>query len=196
MSKRIGAAKQLIDIDGKYVLQWVVDAALESDLQKIYLILGCYADRILTTLPQLKTTEKITIIRNSEYKNGMSSSVKCGILATKNHYENVLFLLGDQPFISAQMINTLLGEQIRSQKPICLPTFKNKKGHPVLFNKIFYDQLLQVEGDQGGRSVLRNNGEHIHKVEIDDPDILLDIDTMKDLNELKMKLRMKISPEL
>lgn len=193
MSKRMGTAKQLVELNGKCLLQWVVDAAVRSNLQVIYLVLGCYADRILNTLPQLETTDKITILHNPGYETGMNSSLKCGLLAAQHNYENVMFILGDQPIISPQLINMLLEEHMCSEQKICLPVFKNKNGNPVQFNRIFYKQLLNVEGDQGGRTILRDNPEQIHRVKIDDPNAFFDIDTMEDLRSLCLNLQLKPS---
>mgnify|MGYP001150391207 CR=1 FL=1 len=188
MSKRMGTCKQLVKVNGACLLQWVVSAAVESDLLCVYLILGDNADRILKVLPQLASTGKISILNNPRYETGMSSSVQCGVLAAQKHVENVMFILGDQPFFSAAMINLLLQEHEHSGKNICLPTCKNRHGNPVLFSKKYYSRLLEVEGDQGGRTIVRDNPADVHTVEIRNPNALFDIDTTEDLNELHRRL--------
>lgn len=188
MSKRMGTCKQLAKVNGKCLLQWVVEAAVRSDLSMTYLVLGHNAHRIQDALPLLTSRDTIRILNNARYETGMSSSVHCGVLSAQNHYENVMFILGDQPFFSASMINLLLQEHEHSGKSICLPVYENRKGNPVLFNKIFYNQLLKVEGDQGGRTIIRDNPADIHTVDIHDPNALFDIDTTKDLNEIHRHL--------
>ncbi len=184
MSKRMGTCKQLLKVNGKCLLQWVVEAAVKSDLSMTYLVLGYNAHSILDALPLLTRIDTIRILNNTRYETGMSSSVQCGILSAQDHYENVMFILGDQPFFSAGMINLLLRAHEQSEKNICLPMCENRIGNPVLFNKVFYNQLLEVKGDQGGRIIIRDNPADIHTVDIHDPKALFDIDTTKDLNEL------------
>lgn len=185
MSKRMGTSKQLVKVNGKCLLQWVVEAALESSLHRIYLVLGCNAENILNTLPQFTRADKVIILNNTEHESGLSSSIQCGVLAAQDHFENLMFMLGDQPFFSARLINLLLQEHEHSGKNICAPTFQNRRGNPVLFNKIFYGLLLNVEGDKGGRTVLRDHPAHIHTVVIDDPIALYDVDTTEDLDSLR-----------
>ena len=181
MSKRMGSTKQLVKLKGRCLLQWVVNAAVESDLEKIYLVVGHQSERILRNLPHLCQTPKIKILYNADFEKGMSSSVRCGLSAAQQGYENVMFLLGDQPFISPKVINQLLREYKKSDKHICLPVFQGQKGNPVIFGSLFFKQLLTVEGDMGGRQILRDNPEQILQVPISDQKELIDIDTEDDL---------------
>jgi len=189
MSKRMGTAKQLLRLNGRYLLQWVVNAAIDSTLEKIYLVLGCNSDRILISLPRLAQTPQIEILYNPNFENGMSSSVKCGLSAAKSRYESVMFLLGDQPFISSEMINQLQIEYQNSDKKICLPAFQGKKGNPVIFNSYFYKQLMNVTGDMGGRHIIRDHPEQVLHVPTNDPKELFDIDTKEDLARISKETR-------
>ena len=189
MSKRMGSTKQLVKLKGRCLLQWVVSAAVESDLEKIYLVLGHQSERILRNLPQLCQTPKIKILYNSDFEKGMSSSVRCGLSAAQQGYGNVMFLLADQPFISPKVINQLLREYKKSDKHICLPVFQGQKGNPVIFSSLFFKQLLTVEGDMGGRRIIRDNPDQILYVPVNNPKELLDIDTQNDLNKLYLPIQ-------
>ena len=181
MSKRMGSTKQLIQLNGKYLLEWVVSAAVESDLEKIYLVLGHQSEQILCKLSHLSQTPKIKALYNPDFKKGMSSSVRCGLSAAQQGHKNVMFLLGDQPFISPKVINLMLREYKKSDKHICLPVFQGQKGNPVIFGSTFFKLLLSVEGDMGGRQILRDYPEQIFHVPISDQKELVDIDTQEDL---------------
>ena len=193
MSKRMGSTKQLAQLNGKYLLQWVIDAAIQSDLKKIYLVLGHDSERILRLLPHLAQTDTIKVLYNPDFEEGMSSSVKCGLIATQQSDQSVMFLLGDQPFVSREMINRLLREYKKSEKFICLPAFQGKKGNPVIFGSEYFQQLLSVKGDMGGRRIIQNHPDDVLFVEVDDPKTLYDIDTQKDLSELEETSKLKDS---
>ena len=100
MSKRMGSPKQLLKLGDKYLLQLVVEAAVKSKLEKIYLVLGYQHERILGKLHGLRKNPKIEILHNPGFEEGMSSSVKYGVGAAQSEFDAVMFLLGDQPFVS------------------------------------------------------------------------------------------------
>jgi molybdenum cofactor cytidylyltransferase len=186
MSKRLGSTKQLLKLDGKYLIERIVEAATNSNLTEIYLVLGWQHERILDKLPHLKNTKKIKILFNPSFTTGMSSSVKCGLTAAKEKYDHVMFFVADQPFISSNLINHLIEEYIQSSKQICIPVCQEKSGNPALFNASYFDKLLQISGDKGGRNIIAGNPKEVLRVSIENPEELFDIDTMEDVESLKL----------
>ena len=99
-------------------------------------------------------------------------------------FPSAMFLLGDQPFVDAELINWLLDRFRRSDKDICVPVCHGKRGNPTLFTRAFYPQLLNIRGDVGGRQVIQAHPESVLYVVIDNPLYLQDIDTSGDVERL------------
>src|SRR5579859_7241662 len=88
-----------------------------------------------------------------------------------------LVLLGDQPLITAQHIDTLIATYRTTDKRIIAPTYEGKRGNPILFDASLFPELLEVTGDEGGRSVLERHREEIATVETSNPLANIDVDT-------------------
>ena len=114
---------------------------------------------------------------------GMGSSLANAIKSDRG-WNACLVFLGDMPFVQAETVESLLAEyEFRKQdcSPIVLPTRNNKRGHPVLFDKDYFDEMAQLSGDQGARSVIEAHKDSVFEVEVEDPGVIQDIDTPEDL---------------
>ncbi len=188
-STRIDKFKLLIKLEGKYILEWVVDAALKSRLAHVILVLGHHFEKIQKVLNKKIHHPRIEIVINPQYPMGLSRSLRRGLLAAKGSYPSVMFLLGDQPMLDAKTINMLLDRFWNSEREICVPVCRGKRGNPTVFSHKYYDQLLQIKGDIGARKVLKKYASHIIHVEIDHPLGFLDVDTKVDLKSLQNMLK-------
>lgn len=115
---------------------------------------------------------------------GMGSSLSNAIKPDRN-WNACLVFLGDMPFVQAETVESLLAEyEFRKQdcSPIVLPTRNKKRGHPVLFDKNYFDEMAQLSGDQGARSVIEAHRKSVFEVEVEDPGVIQDIDTPEDLS--------------
>lgn len=184
MSTRLGQPKHLVKVRGKTLLARVVAAALESDLAEVMLVLGYEAGKVLAALGSLGCHERLRIVVNESYEDGMASSLQAGLLPVKEYYSAVMFLLGDQPLVDAAAINLLLHRFWSSGKDICVPVQSEKRGNPVCFSRRFYEQILNIQGDTGARELIRRNPEDVLLVEIGRPSFFLDIDRAEDLERL------------
>ena len=188
-STRIDKFKLLIKLEGKYILEWVVDAALESRLAHVILVLGYHFEKIQKALNKKIRHPRIEIVINPQYPMGLSRSLRSGLLAAKGSFPSVMFLLGDQPMLDAKTINMLLDRFWNSEREICVPVCRGKRGNPTVFSHKYYDQLLQIKGDIGARKVLKKYASHIIYVEVDHPLGFLDVDTEVDLKALQNMLK-------
>ena len=173
-AKRMGRSKQLLDCKGKLILQCVLDSALESALDRVLVVLGSYYSEILKSI-DFKGAEKIY---NPEYDSGQSSSVICGINHCKAD-ESALFLLGDQPFVTPEIINIIIERYKSKAPPAIIPTCDGIMGNPVLINRNLYAELKTLKGDTGPRKLLRDRV-GVCLLEVNDQSILCDIDTPED----------------
>ena len=92
-----------------------------------------------------------------------------------------LVCLADMPFVKTTTYQTLAKSLTASN--IVVPVFDGKQGNPVGFGKRYFKNLMMLNGDSGGRSLLQTHADAIQRIEIDDPAILYDIDTPEDLEK-------------
>jgi molybdenum cofactor cytidylyltransferase len=183
MSKRFGRTKQLLNFGDKALLTWVVDACLNSQLDRIWLIIGYNHGKILDALSGELSHPRLKIVINSDYSKGQSTSLHAGIGAVQGNYPSVMFILGDQPMIDSETIDHLLECYWASEKNICVPFYKKQRGNPTIFGSMFYDDICRIEGDTGARKIIENNSEQVLKIALPEASFFHDIDTEKDLEK-------------
>jgi molybdenum cofactor cytidylyltransferase len=184
-SKRFGQPKQLLRLKDRYLIEWVLDAAVNSKLNKVVLVLGHVHEKILQALDQKLQHAKVLIEINPNFKKGQSTSLRAGLSKVKDSFAAVMFILGDQPMLSTATINTLLENFWSTEKNICVPVCGGVRRNPAVFSGRFYHQLMKTEGDSGGRQLIDANRHQVLEVEIDDPLCFFDVDTKKHLEQLE-----------
>src|SRR2546421_7148722 len=187
-SSRMGAGrhKLLLPLHDRPVLAHVLDATLASQARPLILVLGHQADQVSERIALFTTHPDLTILENADYLQGMSTSMRLGIqtLLSFNYrkpltgeIDSALVLLGDQPLISAQDIDMLIATYRTTGKRIIAPTYEGKRGNPIMFDASLFPELLEVTGDEGGRSVLERHRDEIATVEMGNPLANIDVDT-------------------
>ena len=187
-SVRFGRSKQLSRIGDKYLIEWVLDAALESCLQTVVLVLGHNHRAILRALGLKTNHPRLTVEINADYRKGQSTSLKAGLSGVRESFEAVMYLLGDQPLVTAELIDRMLDQFEHSEKDICVPVCNAQRGNPVIFRRPLYEDLMRVSGDIGARNIIRDNSDRTYFLEIDKPLYFSDIDTKEDLESLLTRL--------
>jgi molybdenum cofactor cytidylyltransferase len=180
-SKRMGMPKQLLPWGKSIILQQVIDNSSASRLGMILLVLGSKADEITG---KIKLSSKTRIVVNLDFKEGMSSSVKCGVKNAPEEAEAYMLLLGDQPFIGSDIINKLIDCYQKGTHGIIIPVYDGKKGHPVIFDARYKPELLTI-GEGGAKVVVDNHVPDIFEIVVESPEILTDIDTPQDYQKAR-----------
>ena len=111
---------------------------------------------------------------------GMGLSLAYGIKLVQSA-NACLVCLADMPFVKTTTYQTLA--KYLTVNNIVVPVFDGKQGNPVGFGKRYFKNLMMLNGDSGGRSLLQTHADAIQRIEIDDPAILYDIDTPEDLEK-------------
>jgi molybdenum cofactor cytidylyltransferase len=186
---RFGQPKQLLRLKDKYLIEWVLDAALNSRLGRIVLVLGHAHQKILEALGKKAQQPKLHIEVNPDYKKGQSHSLQVGLSMVINTFPAVMFLLADQPLVDAATINNLLDNFWSADKDICVPTFQGKRRNPSIFRKNFYPQIMNITGDIGARHIIRAHPDRVLEIEIKNPHFFFDIDTPEDFKKIKKLTR-------
>ena len=185
MSERFkDGPKQLLKLKGGYMIEYVIRASLDSKLNRIFLVLGHHHTKILKALAEnIKyfKHDRLEIIINRQYRQGMSSSVLAGLSSAGNAFGSVMFLLGDQPMVDSILIDLMLKRFYKSDKNICVPVYKEERGNPTIFSREHFNLLQRVKGDSGGRRIILANPDDILKIETDSPACVFNINTINDV---------------
>ena len=190
MSRRFKSPKQLLKIKGRFMINRVIDAALESRLDAIILVLGHRLEDVREAIGKRIDSTRLAVAVNPEYKKGLSGSLRAGVQALEGHRcSSIMFLHGDQPMLDSATINEMLTRFKASKKKICVPVCGGKRKTPVIFNKTFFPEFVHIKGDIGARRIIRANPREILEVEMNDPLPFFDIDTRQDLERLKFLLK-------
>lgn len=183
-SSRFGRNKLLEPFRGATLVHHVVAAALESGLARVAVVLGNEGDRVRAALAPLGRDGRLGFVNNEAFAEGQSTSVVAGLEAVGDETEAVMFLLADQPAISAAILDRLIEAFFNSDGTICLPTWIGQRRNPVIFGAQHFPALRALTGDAGGRSVIEANPEDVIAVPFDEELPFRDVDRENDLHDL------------
>lgn len=181
-SSRLGSPKQLLHFNKKYLLQHTIDISADSLAENIVLVLGAFSKDI----KKLINFSNVQPIDNSNWQDGLSSSIICGLnemLKINPSVETVILVLCDQPYLSAYTINEIFTKHIETNAEIVNCNYGNAIGPPVLFYKSLFPQLKLLNGNEGAKSIIKQNFEKVSDVIF--PEGKIDIDTISDYQKLK-----------
>lgn len=125
--------------------------------------------------------EVVQIIFNPEAEIGMGNSLACGVTATIEA-NGWIIGLADMPWIQPTTISRIK-TSLQNGQSLVAPRYRSVRGHPVGFGQNYRDALLQLEGDAGARTLLKQHKAELHFLDVDDPGILMDVDTPADLKQ-------------
>jgi len=181
LSSRMGTQKLLLPFGDKTIVESVVENILNSGITQVLVVLGADHHEVAEILkPYL-----IKTVWNERFQEGMHTSVICGVESLPEGARATLIFLGDQPFISGNVVHKVLEAWQNSEKGIVIPLFEGKRGHPPLYDLKYRSELLNLDPSIGLRSVAQKFPEDIFEVETFSPEIVRDIDTKIDyINEL------------
>lgn len=180
-AKRMGQQKLLLDLKGKPVLQWVLEAALSSELGEVI----CVVHEMHEARERISIEHtKLRWISNENAPEGQSTSVIAGLKAASPHSEAALFLVGDQPLIKTELINGIIDLFRKSAALIVAPIFQGQSRNPVLFHRDLFPDLRKLTGDRGGRGLIDRHKEKAAFLEWKEESPFLDLDIWEDYERL------------
>jgi molybdenum cofactor cytidylyltransferase len=181
-SKRMGSPKMLLKFKGSTVIENVIENVRSSNADKTLVVLGNSGGDILKIIRKMPVSH----CYNDNYKLGMLSSVQCGLNYLPGDKGAVLIFLGDQPMIGSDIINIVIEAYRKGGKGIVIPVFDNKRGHPLLIDLKYRDEIGNLKPEEGLHTLSRKFRDDVLEVKVDTPVILKDLDTREDyINELK-----------
>jgi molybdenum cofactor cytidylyltransferase len=184
-SRRMGGPNKLLaEIEGVPMVARVAQRLLASRARPIIAVLGNRADEVDAALGKLPVER----VRNPDFADGLSTSLKHGIAALPADLDGALICLGDMPLVSGRHVDRLIAAfNPLEGRAIIVPTRHGKRGNPVLWAKHFFPEMTQISGDVGARHLIGEHAELVAEVEMDDDAVLVDIDTPEALAALKQK---------
>jgi molybdenum cofactor cytidylyltransferase len=174
-SKRLGLPKQLLRWRGRPLIDHAAHTASEAGLSPVIVVVGYRVNDMRAAI-----SAPVMIVENPRWPEGMSTSLRAGLLALPPDVDAAVMLLVDQPRIGADHLRALVAAYYATGKPIVGSTFQGRRGSPTLFDRSLFDALMAISGDEGGRAVIQANPDLLEMVEVEDELALLDVDTLED----------------
>jgi molybdenum cofactor cytidylyltransferase len=183
-SRRMSQPKLLLPFGEKTIIETVVEKVVSSKVNNTLVVLGSEREKVEEKIKNFP----VKVAFNPDYRKGMLSSVLCGFKTLPEETQAVVVVLGDQPSVSKEVIDKIVDAYQKIGKGIVLPVYEKERGHPVIIDMKYKDEVENLSPDIGLRGTVYSHPEDILEVEVDTPEILQDIDDEADYRrELKNK---------
>ncbi len=174
---RFGKNKLLQPLNGKPIIAYGMDALQASGLSPVMVVTQ------YQPVADLAIERGFLTVFNPDPKQGVSSSIRLGLGALLTACPNLsgcMFCVGDQPYLNAQSITILADAWKKGPQHILALAYHGKRGNPAIFPRIYFPELLSLQGDTGGSAVIRAHEEALRLIEVSQEQELLDIDSPAD----------------
>jgi molybdenum cofactor cytidylyltransferase len=180
-ASRMGSNKLIAELDGEPIVRRTVRAVLASRARPVIVVTGHEADAVRAALAGLD----VRFVDNPDFADGMSTSLRAGVAAA-GPVAAVLICLGDMPRLEARHLDAVI-DAYRAGDPddIIVPTCDRKRGNPVLWPHSYFAEIAELSGDVGARALIDRHADQVRLIAIDDPAILVDVDTPAALAALR-----------
>jgi molybdenum cofactor cytidylyltransferase len=177
-SSRMGRPKALLPIDGVRFIEKIVTTLKLTRVGKIIVVLGHNADEMRHQMADLP----VELVVNPDYKLGQLSSLVAAIrrIQSRDDAANVdgaLVHLVDHPYISADLVNFMVDRFYQSKKLIVVPRYRERRGHPVIFSRLIFPELLAAPLQEGAKAVVHAHRRETLEIATEDEGVTIDIDT-------------------
>jgi len=177
-SSRMGSPKALLPYQGRPFLEHLLEITSHPEISVRRVVLGADAESIAKAIP-LKAHEMII---NSQWEKGQLSSIQAAVRKLPAGTEGMLLLLIDHPLISSALVGELIVQFYKSRKPIVLPVYEGRRGHPVIFSASLYPELLRAPLETGARAVVWAHAEEVEEVPTNEEGCVLNLNDPETLN--------------
>jgi molybdenum cofactor cytidylyltransferase len=176
-SERMGRPKALLPFRGRTFLGNILDAISRSSIVHTVVVVGHHREAI-----EREIVSPASIVFNPDYEQGMITSFQTGIRVLPPGTSGTFLFLVDHPLVNPVTIETLIARH--EPNMIVLPTYEGRRGHPALFASQVLEEIAALPEGQGANIVVRRNPDRIVEVPVDEPGILMDIDTPEQFQKL------------
>ncbi|MDT3669414.1 MAG: molybdopterin-binding/glycosyltransferase family 2 protein [Aromatoleum sp.] len=185
-SSRMGADNKLLaEVGGVPMVLRAVNSARASLAASVTVVVGHEGDAVANAVGDTGAT----VVRNPDFAQGMSASLRHGIAALPDDADAVLVLLGDMPRISAEHLDRIIAAFDPAQPSIVVPEKDGRRGNPILWPREFFAAMTELSGDQGARGLIAAHADRVKRVAVDDDAIFVDVDRPCDLAAVRTSAR-------
>ena len=172
-SSRMGSLKALLSWRGVKLVEYQVQSLIAGGANEVVVVLGYEYDKVIPYIAGVG----VECVVNQEYRNGRAASIRTGLAKISSKTDAIVILGVDQPR-PPELVSLLIQSQLRSDKPITMPSFEGQGGHPVIFSSALRNELSAIsEKDQGLRRIVESYRGMINRVYIENPIVRLDLNT-------------------
>lgn len=159
-SKRLGQAKQLLEMGGETLVHRAARLALATSPHDAVLVLGAHADAVLAGVAMLS----LRPVQCADWERGMGTSLRAGLAALAPGCDGALVLLCDQPDLEASHLQSLVQAWRRDPARAAASAYAGVLGVPALLPRPWFAELAALDGDRGARDLLRARAAQVHYV--------------------------------
>lgn len=172
---------QINKIKGKPILLYSIEAAQNSKLDEVILVIGKEYHQILNHIKI--NNDRVRIVMNRRYDRGLSSYLRTGMSVMAPESDGVMVIRCEYPFITSGLIDQLIQEFNEKKAQILLPTYKEKDGQPVIVGKNLENSLRRVVGNDIGETIIQKNAPDVVRLDLDNKAVLISVDNVEGLIE-------------
>lgn len=176
----MGEPKQLLPLGDKLLIQSIVQSAIDTNPAKVVVITGANSERVTAALGGMN----VSIVYNKDWQQGMATSIVTAVkwLAEDNNIVSLILAVCDQPFVSTELFKNMLLTHTDTRKGIIACSYEGTAGTPVLFHRKYFEDLVNLKGAEGAKSLLKARPNDIALIKF--PAGAIDIDTKEDYENL------------
>lgn len=180
-SRRMGTPKALLPYRGKTFVEHLIEVTRHPRVGVTRVVLGAHVDEIRKTLGE----NAVNVVVNAEWQKGQLSSIQAAIRSLPAGGTGGLILCPvDHPIVSSALVAKLIEAFDASGKAIVLPTFRGKRGHPVIFRATLYDELLAASPEVGARQVVWAHAGDIAEIATEEEGVILNLNDPESLRRV------------
>ncbi|MHB8381211.1 MAG: nucleotidyltransferase family protein [Candidatus Binataceae bacterium] len=176
-SRRMGFPKPLLRLGDETFIAHTLRLILPA-VGQVIVVVGAHAERIRAAI---FADARITIVENPNYAEGQLSSLKAGLIALAPEASAAMVHLADHPVVVGATYLAVAEAYRRTRGPIVIARHAGRRGHPAIFDRSIFPELLAAPLSLGARAVVNAAPARIVYSDVDDPGVALDLDTPEDL---------------
>jgi molybdenum cofactor cytidylyltransferase len=177
-SSRMGSPKALLPYQGRPFLEHLLEVTSHRQIGARRVVLGADAEPIAKAV-NLKADE---IVINHEWEKGQLSSIQAALRSLPPGTDGILLCLIDHPLISSALVQDLIEQFYKAKKPIVLPVYERRRGHPVIFAASLYDELLRAPLETGARAVVWAHKGEVEELRTNEEGCVLNLNDPETMN--------------
>jgi molybdenum cofactor cytidylyltransferase len=177
-SSRMGSPKALLPFQGRPFLEHLLEVTAHREIGVRRVVLGAHAEPIAKAV-ELKSDE---IVINADWEKGQLISIEAALRSLPPGTDGIVLCLIDHPLISSALVQDLIEQFHKTKKPIVLPVYEGRRGHPVIFSATLYDELLRAPLGTGARAVVWAHQTEVEEVRTKEEGCVLNLNDPETLN--------------